>query len=460
MSKSQGQRHRPVDDPRHHAAPTRCAGTSSRPARRGRPTRVYDRGHRRVDPPVPAHALEHVLVLRHLREPRRLDARRGAAARRRRTCSTAGSARACTARCATVTDALEGFDTLRGAQALERLRRRPLQLVRAPLPAPVLEGVRPGRPRHAARVPARRSPQLLAPFSPFVADEMYRNLGRPTESVHLADWPAADAGARSTPTLEARDGARPARRVARAGGPQRGQAQGPPAAPPRARAAPPDGAALSTTVARRDRRRAQREAARGGHRPRRPARATRSSPTSAPSGPRLGKHVPLVKDGAGRRRRRRRPARARRATARYELASSTATTVELEPDDVEVRAASHEELALAQDGRLRGRARHHPRRRPPRSRASPASSSGALNDLRKADGLRDRRPDRGGAPRRRRPARRRPTATATGSRARCWRWTSSRGAHRTGRRVHRARRRRPRRPGAARAGLTPGLAVR
>ena len=35
-----------------------------------------------------------------------------------------------------------------------------------------------------------------------------------------------------------------------------------------------------------------------------------------------------------------------------------------------------------------------------------------------------------------------------------------RGAHRTGRRVHRARRRRPRRPGTARTGLTPGLAVR
>jgi len=32
---------------------------------------------------------------------------------------------------------------------------------------------------------------LLAPFCPFVADEMYRNLTK-ADSVHLADWPAAD----------------------------------------------------------------------------------------------------------------------------------------------------------------------------------------------------------------------------------------------------------------------------
>ena len=57
------------------------------------------REHRRVHEPVPGDALEHVLVLRHLREPRRLDTRLGRAVPR--TCSTAGCGRACTARCGT-----------------------------------------------------------------------------------------------------------------------------------------------------------------------------------------------------------------------------------------------------------------------------------------------------------------------------------------------------------------------
>ena len=37
--------------------------------------------------------------------------------------------------------------------------------------------------------------KLMAPFTPFVSEEIYRNLtqGREAESVHLADWPVADA---------------------------------------------------------------------------------------------------------------------------------------------------------------------------------------------------------------------------------------------------------------------------
>lgn len=34
--------------------------------------------------------------------------------------------------------------------------------------------------------------KLLAPFTPFIADEIYRNLGQSEESVHLCDWPKAN----------------------------------------------------------------------------------------------------------------------------------------------------------------------------------------------------------------------------------------------------------------------------
>jgi isoleucyl-tRNA synthetase len=37
--------------------------------------------------------------------------------------------------------------------------------------------------------------QLLAPYCPFVSDEMYRNLSGSADSVHLSDWPVADEAA-------------------------------------------------------------------------------------------------------------------------------------------------------------------------------------------------------------------------------------------------------------------------
>ena len=67
-----------------------------------------------------------------------------ARARRR---STAGSCRAWPARRPTVTEALDGYEPLRGGHRPGRPRRRPLQLVRAPQPAPLLAH----RPRRAAR---------------------------------------------------------------------------------------------------------------------------------------------------------------------------------------------------------------------------------------------------------------------------------------------------------------------
>ena len=93
-----------------------------------------------------------------------------------------------------VTDALESFDALRGAQALEAFVDELSNWF-----------VRRSRPRFwkASDVAAHATlhecletvTRLLAPFCPFLTDELFRNLARTTESVHLADWPVADTGA-------------------------------------------------------------------------------------------------------------------------------------------------------------------------------------------------------------------------------------------------------------------------
>jgi isoleucyl-tRNA synthetase len=96
---------------------------------------------------------------------------------------------------AAVTDALDAFDALRGAQALERFvddlsnwyvrrsRSRFWQAEDATAHATLHECL-------------STLALLLAPFTPFVADELHRNLLGADESVHLADWPVADASAR------------------------------------------------------------------------------------------------------------------------------------------------------------------------------------------------------------------------------------------------------------------------
>ena len=77
------------------------------------------------------------------------------------------------------------------------VRRRPLELVRAAL-APALLGRRPGA-FATLRTCLVTVSKLLAPFCPFMADEIYDNLDGPEPSVHLTDWPEA---ARATATLE------------------------------------------------------------------------------------------------------------------------------------------------------------------------------------------------------------------------------------------------------------------
>ena len=115
------------------------------------------REHRRDHQPVPRHALEHLLVLHHLREPRRVGAAVGAAAGADARHGPLGA----------LPPAQHDPRGHRGVRGLRRatrdpgprrVRRRPLELVRPAQPAPFLEGGRRHRARGAPRVPARRRP--------------------------------------------------------------------------------------------------------------------------------------------------------------------------------------------------------------------------------------------------------------------------------------------------------------
>ena len=151
-----GQRPRADPADGRSTAPTRCAGSWRPAARRGRPagsgTRAIQEVVRKtlltywntvvVPVPVRAHAGW---------SPSTAPAPPSPTGRR----STAGRCPRRTALVREVDAALEAFDTQRAGRLLSALRRRPVQLVRPPLAAPVL-GRRPGGARDAARVPARR----------------------------------------------------------------------------------------------------------------------------------------------------------------------------------------------------------------------------------------------------------------------------------------------------------------
>ena len=203
----EGQRHRPVDGARH---PRRRRAALELLLRRLTVDAAagVGRGDRRVGA-LPGDAVEHVLVLRHLREPRRLDARTGARRGRvDRTCSTAGCARASHGTVATVTEALDGFDALRGAQALERFVDDLSNWY-----------VRRSRPRFWNADPARRRRRPAAhatlheclstvALAAGAVHAVRRRRAAPQpaavgdESVHLADWPEVDPAARDV-ALEA-----------------------------------------------------------------------------------------------------------------------------------------------------------------------------------------------------------------------------------------------------------------
>jgi len=279
-----------------------------------------------------------------------------------------------------VTDALEAYDTLGAAQALESfvdelsnwyVRRSRPRFWKA-------------RDRHAFRAlfeSLRTVSLLLAPFCPFVADEIHRVLGTGEDSVHLEDWPDVDLGL-LRPELEEEMAL--ARRLVALGRAARGEARMKVRQPlRRALLLVPGGGRLSPEVAAQV---SEELNVKSLEVVESLAGLIRYSvvPIFRALGPRLGPKMPAVKaalasaDGGE-------VSRSLEETGSYTVTVDGEAVV-LDASELEVRAEEHEEFALAQDGpfavaldlavdddlRLEGLARELAR---------------AVNDHRKARGL-------------------------------------------------------------------------
>jgi isoleucyl-tRNA synthetase len=190
--------------------------------------------------------------------------------------------------------------------------------------------------------------QLLAPMCPFVADAMFQNLAATSESVHLSDWPAADESA-IDPALE-EDMAR-ARHVVSLGLAARTESRLKVRQPlARALVLLPGHASISDDV--------QAEISDALNVKQLETVTSLEGlldytvvPNFRRLGPKVGKLMPKLKealtaaDGATIRR-------ALDTDGGYDLTVEDGTTIRLDAEDVDVRATSHEELALAEDGGL------------------------------------------------------------------------------------------------------------
>jgi isoleucyl-tRNA synthetase len=187
--------------------------------------------------------------------------------------------------------------------------------------------------------------QLLAPFCPFVSDEMFRNLALGNDSVHLTDWPTSDARAIDD-DLEAEITL--AREIVTLGRAARNDARIGVRQPlPRAIALLSGGEGLRSEVVEEIATELNVkqfevvESLEG-------LLDYRVVPRFKALGPRVGKLMPQVKaaleaaDGAEVRR-------VLDTEGVWHL-QVDGTDVVIGPDDVEIRAEEHEELALAQDG--------------------------------------------------------------------------------------------------------------
>ena len=204
MSKSRGNVVDPwevIDAPRRRRLPLVLPHL---PAALGR-LPLLDRDGRRVRAPVPADAVEHLLVLGPLRERR--GARRGdrapagPGARARARTSTAGSSRGCRRDRRSSAPSWTTSTAPAPGQELARVRRRALELVRAAL-APALLGRR-RAPRSGRFATAwSRSRSCSRRSSRSSTDEIYSNLSAGDgDSVHLSDFPRAEP---SSPRRRAR----------------------------------------------------------------------------------------------------------------------------------------------------------------------------------------------------------------------------------------------------------------
>jgi isoleucyl-tRNA synthetase len=243
-----------------------------------------------------------------------------------------------------VTAALEAFDTLAAAQTLESfvddlsnwyVRRSRPRFWKASDPGAFA----------ALYQSLTTVAQLLAPFCPFVADEIHHVLGMPEVSVHLQDWPDAD---RSRIDAGLEEEMALARRLVALGRAARGEARMKVRQPlRRALLLVPGAGRLSPDVAAQvseelNVKRLEVVESLAG--------LIRYSvvPNFRALGPRLGPKLPAVKaalasaDGA-------------EVSRSLEETGSYTVVVDGEPvvlgrDDLEVRAQEHEEFALAQDG--------------------------------------------------------------------------------------------------------------
>jgi isoleucyl-tRNA synthetase len=283
---------------------------------------------------------------------------------------------------AAVTAALEGYDTLAAAQLLEGfvddlsnwyVRRSRPRFWKASDPGAFA----------ALHESLSAVALMLAPFTPFVADEIHRVLsaGGGEVSVHLEDWPVADES-QVDPGLEAEMAL--ARKLVALGRAARGEARMKVRQPlRRALLLVPGAGRLSTDVAAQVSEELNVKALEVVESL---AGLIRYSvvPNFRALGPRLGPKLPAVKaalasaDGGD-------VSRSLEETGSYTLTIDGEQIV-LGAEDLEVRAEEHEEFALAQDGpyavaldlkvdddlRLEGLAREVAR---------------ALNDHRKASGL-------------------------------------------------------------------------
>ncbi len=271
----------------------------------------------------------------------------------------------------TVTDALERFDALRGAQALDAFvddlsnwyvrRSRPRFWNAGSVPERQAGSV-PEREAggsvdtgaHATLYEALRTTALLlAPFTPFVADEMHTTLAgggsvperQAVDSVHLADWPVADASARDVALEE--EMAR-ARAVVSLGLSARNEAKLKVRQPLQKAFVLVPGGWFSDEVAAEiadtlNVKSLEHVTDLEG------LLDYTAVPNFRTLGPKAGPRMPAVKqalesaDAHAIRR-------ALDEHGAYDLTLADGSAITLTTDDVDVRAASHEELALARDG--------------------------------------------------------------------------------------------------------------